>query len=243
MKRFKQGFTLLELLVSMTVLTVVLFIVAQIIAQASAVSGRESKQLSSFSGVTSASDRLATDLSRRVRGNNSLIVTPDGKILSFYTQVRNGAPQSRISLVTYLIKDGKLLRKVEPVEWSDYLVKATPAADGEILSDEIFGLQFSFMRRDGSIYPDAGSRPGQNEALVATFACLDSRSRKRLSSAETALQTLNSNFLTGVETTGSKQTPLHLWNSTDLSKHISAAGGAATIRSHTFFYERYYSLD
>jgi prepilin-type N-terminal cleavage/methylation domain-containing protein len=242
MKRFEQGFTLLELLVSMAVLAVVLFIVAQIISQASNVSERESKQLSSFSGVTSASDRLATDLARRMRGNDFLTVAPDGKTLSFYAQVRNSAPQSRMSLVTYLIKDGKLLRKVEPVDWADHLVQALPATDGETLSDEVFGLEFSFLRRDGSIYPDIGSTPESNGALVATFACLDSRSRKRLPDAGTVLQALNSS-LTGVEPTGSKQTPLHLWNSTDLSQQISAAQGANTIRSHTFFYERYYSLD
>lgn len=239
----RSGFTLLEVLVSVAVLAVVLFVVAQIIAQASNISGKESKNLSSFSGVTGASDRLATDLARRVHGEDSLAVTPDGKTLSFYAQVRNSVAQSRISLVTYLVKDGKLLRSVEPVAWTDHPVKAIPATDGEILSDEVFGLQFSFMRRDGSIYPDVGSKLEQNGALVATFACLDSRSRKRLSNAETLLKALNSNSLTGVETNGSKQTPLRLWNSTDLGQQVSVSDGANTIRSHTIFYERYYSLD
>lgn len=229
------------MLASMAVLAVVLVLASQILSQASQSSERESKRLTSFSGAIGAFDRLATDLAMRVRGANSLVVTNDGKTLSFFAQVRNSNAGSRISQVTYFAKEGKLFRQVEPVDWLHSPTTPTPATDGDILSDEVFGLQFSFLRRDGGIYPDTGAKPEENAALVATFACLDKRSRARFQTSDTVLETLNTSHLKGVSVGGSTQTPLHVWNAETLSQQTSEL--ETTIRNHAYFYERLYPLD
>lgn len=238
---FRNGFTLLELLAAMTVLVMILLLFTQIFGHASKASEGETRKISSFSGAIGAFDRLSMDLAMRVRGENALAVSSDGKTLSFFTQVRNSGGSSRASLVTYLIKDGKLLRNVKPTQWSDSMTQPIPASDGEVLSDEIFGLQFSFMRRDGFVYPGVGTSLSQNSSLIATFACLDRSSRQRFHNAEVRLNELNLSALNGVSASGSALTPLSFWDAISLSEKAGELESA--IRSHVSFYERRYALD
>jgi len=225
----------------MTVLVLILLLFTQIFGHASKTSEGETRKISSFSGAIGAFDRLSMDLAMRVRSENALAVSSDGKTLSFFTQVRNSGGSSRASLVTYLIKDGKLLRSVKPTHWSDSTSQPIPASDGEVLADEVFGLQFSFMRRDGLMYPNVGTSLSENSSLIATFACLDRRSRQRFQNAEVRLNELNLSALNGVSESGSSLTPLSFWDAVSLSEKAGELGAA--IRTHASFYERRYALD
>lgn len=233
---------MVEVLVTIGVLTMVLAIFAQIFGQASSISVRETKRSSSFSGVVLALDRLSIDLARRVRGENMLTVSPDGKALSFYTQVRNSAAGSRLSLISYHLENGKLFRNVQAVNWGDeFSGPPVVTGEGEVLAAEVFGLQLSFLRQDGRIYPQPHEKAENNVALIVTMASLDLHSRRRSPEADPTLAALNATHLPGVDPAGSTETPLHLWDAVLLSQQADELESA--IRQDAFFHERYYSLD
>lgn len=159
-----QAFTLLEILVAMTVLAVIVVLMAQVFAGVSSNASMSSMRLQENSDVRNAMDRVAFDLEAMVRGGNTVPVFNsnangggDGNdAIAFLSNVRamSGTTYSRLAEIGYFIAPASsdttllpaeaallgtqpvLMRANTPVEWTTDLspFSANQASTGTVTS-------------------------------------------------------------------------------------------------------------
>jgi len=128
-----SGFTLIEMMVALTVLVLLVLLTAQIMGNTSKVTSGVSRQLDADAEARSVFDRMGADLSQmviRADVDALFLGLPRGGVgndrndqLYFYSQVpaysANGAQQSSISLISYRVKNQCLERLGAARSWDE----------------------------------------------------------------------------------------------------------------------------
>jgi prepilin-type N-terminal cleavage/methylation domain-containing protein len=207
-----QGFTLVEMLVAMAVLSILAVLLAQVVALTSQATAAASKHLDATGQARVVFDRLATDLAGRPnRSDLGMLftkVTPGNDSFQFYTQANGYSGARQVTAVGYRIQQttaGRLYQLERGAAGTDWTgntnplvqflpnVFAAPAvsdANYDVLANDVFRLEFCFLLNTGllsttsaSPYNSAGLQTYSDVVgLVVGLGVLDGRSRELISS-------------------------------------------------------------
>ncbi|SDT88593.1 Verru_Chthon cassette protein C [Verrucomicrobium sp. GAS474] len=197
----RGGFTLVEVLVAITVLTLITTLLTQMMGTAQKVSNVVQQRINNFTKARALLDLLARDLSAGLY-RSDLAVYPAGSqtTIAFYT-LRPGASSAatrNLALVQYSIDatstDSILKRSDLSIGWGSQakdvsfgdatltnLARVTPSDT----ASGVVGLQIRFVMADGttqSTYANTVDNPLR--AIGVTLAVVDDESLKRMTPAE-----------------------------------------------------------
>lgn len=238
------GFTLVELLTAMAVMSLVLVLVSQMVGSALSWAGSSRTAMNCGEQARAIWQRLAFDLNARVDEPNIRAVKTAGgnDSVVLLSDVRNVSGTSRFTRVTWQVAEANnpltgrseplLFRVLDPVAWDDdpSATLAGPVSPqmGDLYSGGTFRLEVAFVRKDGSLTADPPVDPGDIDALVVGAAVLDASVRTRLSDAEIK------NLATRLPDAQDGRTPVEGWQAADL-------GGKAA--PHARFYQQTFFLN
>ena len=158
-----SAFTLVEMLVSMTILTLLLFLIAQMVNSTAALTAGSSRHLAADSQARLAFDRMAVDFSQIVKRqdvdyffqNNGSGTPGMNDQMAFYSEttgyypsgVTGPVPKSNVSLVGYCIVNNQLMRLNKALVWNG-VTSGTNGAAGLTASP----TAMTFMSRQTPAY-------------------------------------------------------------------------------------------
>lgn len=204
--RHHAAFTLVELLVAMTILTMLMLVVGKIIGMTSQSAAINSKRLDGMGQVRMALDWMGSDIAARVKrsdvGHGCIKVGGNGNdLLGFYSEVDAYSGGRKIAAVGYRIQEPnpaptrgqpfQLERGVEGTDWAlaggVRFSQAFPVidnADYEVLADSILRIEFCYLKTDGTLSNSAAADLSDVSAIVVALAVLDSSTRKLTTAGE-----------------------------------------------------------
>jgi len=191
MNRQNHGFTLIEMLTALAVTTILLaFLFSSLDLMSRAV--RESERpVNGIAQARLALDRMNQDLASRPAGSDLPQLLQknvmDNDVLGFFSGQRSSTGDRGLSAVVYRLADGtsELLRLSKghsflanprvPFGQPDF----PPIADLEptTLARSIIRMEFSFVRKDGTVGASGTLNPNDYAAVIATVAAVDERTR------------------------------------------------------------------
>lgn len=214
----RQGFTLLEVLVATAVLVVLVTLVSQLVKGVSVATLSSRKRLDADAASRMALGVMSNDFAKMVRRPMAEVdylfsKNPGNDRFFFYSEAPgySATPQSKgsVSLVGYQINSQfqlQRLGKALPLSGTGSLILLSGSSnqlaslfsatlsgtdDFQVISDEIFRLEFCFLRKDGLYFePSQAWKPWGDDdndgipnikdvrAVVVTVVCLDKTSRK-----------------------------------------------------------------
>jgi prepilin-type N-terminal cleavage/methylation domain-containing protein len=136
----RNGFTMIEILVAITVLAILMAFIAQLLNNASILTAKGMKRMDADTQARMALDRMALDLSKMIlrkdldylfdkkNGNDQMAFFSESTGY-FPSGVTGTTPKSNVSLVGYRIKDNKLERLSKGLIWNG-VTSATSGASG-----------------------------------------------------------------------------------------------------------------
>ncbi|SDT94850.1 prepilin-type N-terminal cleavage/methylation domain-containing protein [Verrucomicrobium sp. GAS474] len=204
--RSAVGFSLLELLVSVTVLSILVMILAQVITLTGQAIGINTKKLDGAGQARIFFNRLAADLAARPqRADLGMTWTKaaGNDAIRFYSAVGGYSGARNVSLIGYRIQEaapGRLFQLERGATGADWLAGgshplfltqalASPnAEDYEVLSQGVLRLEFSYLLNTASpatrVSLAAASDYSDVGAVIVAIAVLDAKSRLLLSPAQ-----------------------------------------------------------
>lgn len=247
-----RGFSLVEILVACAVLTVLVGILASALSGFVSVASTSGGRLESNNQSRTAFDRLAFDLGSSIRNDdvtidfhkNAQVLVGTASLndsLALLADVRSTAGDSRAARIGYEVGEASdaasgvtgaaLMRCVEPFPWTDDVLNKTltSAAERQPLGGGIFRMEFSFLKKDGTL---VANPPAQEDiaALIVATATLDEATLSKLQPAErTALAQALADSEDG-------KLPLAGWNVTDFDDLPRPVAQAVR------FHQRYFYL-
>ena len=205
----RRGFTLVEMLAAMAVLTILILMVTSLMRGASATIANSTDHLNADDQARMVLDRMQIDFARMLKRNDVYFqFTRDGQTgndqFSFFSETPGftaagsaAAAQSNLSLVSYQFNSSYQLERLgQGYQWTDMTFSPTNApvtqeADLHILSTSVFRMEVAFlMRQDDTHFiitstaPTPGSQAFQNLwAVMVAIAVLDPNSQKLVNAA------------------------------------------------------------
>lgn len=228
-----QGFTLVELLVAVAIMTMILAIFSQMLGSVSTIWSQVKGGVDNYTAARGILDDLQVDLSRAViRRDLGAFCDKDGSPgLSFYTE-RAGldAPTTdrQLQLVSYSVQSTMsgssnttmtLQRSALQIAWDNASALSfgttnalpetdSPSANEESAAQGILGLTVKFINADGSL--NNTFTYGSSQAVTVSLAVVAGRTNQQLSAAQKmTLETLFTNKATSASSTVSVES---LWN-------------------------------
>lgn len=250
-KAASAGFTLIEVLVACSIMALLLVVIAQIINMTSGTVRAAASKTSSVMEARFFLDRISSDLEHRVK-RDDIATFFEKKVgndrVLFFSEVAAYTGDRLISGVSYQVNEDvgdryfRLERGVEGITWSgstaftfdNATLPTVQDANFEIIADNIFRFEFTFLKKDGSISNLAASNLSDVSAVIVAVATVDGKLRTRL--GDSALSLLSSRLPDAEENV----TPIITWkNARD--QHASFASGLPTdVVNSVRFYQRYY---
>jgi type II secretory pathway pseudopilin PulG len=195
----RDGFTLLEVLVSTVVLMLLLVLVAQIVGVTGDAIGRTRSKMAAAGEARLFLDRLGADLAVRVTRSDvpvEFINAAGNDTLRFYAEADGYGGDRGVSLVGYRVQESssdryfQVERGATGSNWDGNPLGAgslptTNDADYEVLSDGIFRMEICYLKKsDGSLTNVRPALVGDIAALVVGVAVIAKESRAKLSDAQ-----------------------------------------------------------
>lgn len=198
----RGAFTLVEVLVATSVLTLMVLMMTALLDSASLSVTSSNKYLAADDQARQAFDRMQLDFARMLKRNDvyfQFLKQSGNDQLTFYSETPgyfatsvSSTSQSNLSLVDYQFNTAyQLCRLGQGYQWTD--IAFTPGsgpsinpANLHVLGNSIFRMECAFLLRAGdtslqitSVAPTPGSASFQNlEAIVVALGVLDSNSQK-----------------------------------------------------------------
>lgn len=207
--RFRNSFTLLELLVGIAILALMTVFLTQIIVISSQTWQQGQARADDFSKARALLDLLTSDLKNGVY-REDLCAFP-GSAVAFYTRrsgFSEGSSVRDVSLVRYTLNTNSVLQRADmPINWTDQATiisfgntNALPnlsSVNSRDTSDGVVGFKVLFLGTDGrlsSTYAPANGLRGFSIGL----AVVDKQTLKKLTSTQLGtLQSALQNQVTG----------------------------------------------
>jgi prepilin-type N-terminal cleavage/methylation domain-containing protein len=263
----RSGFSLVELLTSITILSFVLVILVKMVGLVSVTWSDGQRQVSNLTKARAMLDLMARDVQAGVY-RNDLRVFPDlSGTLALFTKQPSISGSRNISLVTYALDANTtsswMYRGDMGMDWTPQLpfvpfsyTSGSAAASGTIASlvgsnaitlremvHGVVGWRVVFVLADGTLslsYPDPG---GVNPARIIgfTIVAIDDKTLKRLTG--TNISTLRTNLSRVIQTGAEGQTPKAVWESyLNNPAKWNGDGNPKGITAGINIFERYVSL-
>ena len=195
------GFTLIEILVSITLLAILLLIIVSMAGNTASVSSISLRKISAESGARQTLDRMSADfslaairpdLSQKI-GKQGSLSAPGNDEIAFHAQAEGYVGDRGVSRVGYRIPPGtnQLLRGSQGLYWeggasrqidwgTTNFIPIDPVTSAEVLGKDIFRFELAFVMSDGTFRGSVDSfQPGPGgvkvAAVIVGVAALDSR--------------------------------------------------------------------
>ncbi len=204
-----RAFTLLELLVSMTILMLLTLLISQIVGMSGASTSSNTRKLQLLQESRFVLDRMGLDLAARLRrpelpllftkavGNDEAL---------FVSQIEGFDGDRSVSLIRYHLEETsgaryfQLERAAESFYWDAgsnpsepqatlRFDAATPLPTPSVVNHEVFSpnvirIEWSYRRKNGELRATAAADWSDVESLIVTVALLDDIGRQMLSEAQ-----------------------------------------------------------
>jgi len=257
-KRGGLGFTMIEMLVAMAVLTLLVVLIAQIIGMTTSSVSSSSRKLDGVTEARFALDRLGVDWAGRldrsdvdhrftkVDGNSG---QPGNDELSFYSEVDGYQGSRKLSVVGYRVQTVdpervyQMERGVQGTDWStasplifgSQPLPIIPDTDYEVLSDGVLRLEFCYLKTDGTLSNTVKPDLSDASALVVAVAVLDGASRKVVTDAQLKL------LAASLPDAAEGKDPIKQWHDA-ISGSQLPTGIPEKATQALRFYQRYYEI-
>jgi prepilin-type N-terminal cleavage/methylation domain-containing protein len=249
----KRAFTLVELLVSLAVLSVLVVLLAQVITLTGQAIAINTTKLDAAKQARLFFDRLATDLALRPRRTDlgmQFLSVAGSDSFQFYSQVDGYSGTRHIAAVGYRIGTvngniSGLERGATGTDWLAsgnpliFLPKASvpppPDSDYELLAAGIFRLEICYLLNTGALTTVPKSDFSNVSALVVAIGVLDENSRKILSDAQL------SQLAGALKDVTDLHDPISIWN-TELTGTGFASGIPPRAVKNLRLYQRIFLL-
>jgi len=160
-----RAFTILELLVAMTVLAMILVLMVQVVDGIMKSTKTQSQQMDSVAAARRTLDIMLTDIQSSANGEASAILVPAGtstNLLALLTTRRgmSGAPNHRFLSVAYSTNaNNQIIRSYGSVNFSqtDLLTAATTTTESSPLASGVLAVQVRALGDGANIYPIANT--------------------------------------------------------------------------------------
>jgi prepilin-type N-terminal cleavage/methylation domain-containing protein len=168
-----NGFSILELLVAVAVLSIVVVLMAQMLGSASTMISGSSKRMAADEEARLVFDRMAADFSRMVKredvdsmfvgkvGNDEMFFYTDSPAI--YASTTNNSP---VAVVGYRVESNSLVRLSEGKNWDDlmfltigttgstntnsWIVNHTNSVNRSTIGPSVFRMEYTFLMKPGS---------------------------------------------------------------------------------------------
>ena len=154
-----SGFTILELLVAMAVLSLILVMLVQVVNGLLQATRTQNQQMDSVSAARRAIDVIAADLRNAIVGDNAAILAPDGassNLFALVTSRRSAstATSPRFLAVSYATNaSNQLIRSYGSVDYAQAnLLSITTVAPAEPLAKGVLAIQARAMADGTNVY-------------------------------------------------------------------------------------------
>ena len=200
----QRGFTLVEMLAAMAVLTILILMVTSLMRGASVTIANSTDHLNADDQARLTLDRMQIDFARMLKRNDVYFEFKRDSLtgndqFTFFSETpgfnasgTTAATESNLSLVSYQFNSSYQLERLgQGYQWTDMTFSPTNApvtqeADLHILSTSVFRMEVAFlMRQDDTHFiitstaPTPGSQAFQNLwAVMVAIAVLDPNSQK-----------------------------------------------------------------
>lgn len=255
-----QGFTLIEMLTAMAVLTVLLIMIIQVINQTTKATVNESKRMDVVADARQGFDHLAVDWAARARGRGvkaTFTKQSGNDAFIFFSQMPSYSGTRTLATIGYQIAKtsgtygleraslGYNWRSSDPTPDGNpvMLFPAAPAAlkptDYQVLSPTVFRMEICFISKTtGNIIATPTTTEVEKiGGIIVAVAALDPKSRKIISDGQ-----LDKLIEALPDVTVDGQEPKSLWQaeldqSTFAPDVPRAVVGAIRIFQRTYFFE------
>lgn len=245
--RLEHAFTIIELLVAMTILALLTVLIVNIVGMVTNTISSSSQKRDALSQARFCLDRLGVDFDNqllRADLDHGISKKAGSDVLNFYSQVDGFSGARQVAALSYRVKDDplsglQLERGVQGAEWSGntqpgFLPAAFPAvaeSDFEVLSDSVFRLEFTYLKKDGTLSSQVLPDLSDVKSIVVAIAVLDAKTRKILTKEQVRLL---SSTLADVQ---DGETPIVSWFQASFPSDIPLKATQG-IR----YYQRYYDI-
>lgn len=259
------GFTLVEMLVAVAILTMLVVLVAQMVGSIATGTASSSKHISADDEARLVFDRMAGDFSgmvTRPEVNPLWVKNAGNDEFYFYSQApglfANTSSNSQIALIGYRVTTNGLERLGKGLGWDDLVfatnqpVSTATATEYSSIAPSVFRLEYTLLMKPGSTNSN-GTTNGANvhaptnnlgqsmndvAGVVIAIGILDQASRKI-----TPAKTINDlgNDTTTFPDAGVSGIPLGSW--TTNARMLPASSLPAAARSQIRVYQRYLPLN
>ncbi len=215
-RRSNKGFTLVELLVSITVLTLIILLISRLFNSASALTTSSNKRMDVDGQARPLLDRIAVDLAQMVRrsdvdyyGKSSSNAQVGNDQIAFYSVVPGYSTTSAspVSLVAYRINAQRQAERMgkgliwngdssagSPIVFLPLTITTTWAAatnnttdpDYELVAPNVFRFEYYYVLKNGNLSDTAPNGMQDVTAISVAIAAIDPKSRLLLSDAQIA---------------------------------------------------------
>ena len=202
----RRGFTLVEMLVAATVMTMLVLMIAGLMRGASSTIATSGRHLDADGQARQVLDQIQMDLARMLKRTDiyfQFAKQAGNDQFTFYCETpglfATGVPsskQSNLSLLCYRFDDAYQLERLDQgCQWTDVTFSPTAVpvleqSNFQVLSSSVFRMEIAFLLRDGDTSllitgtpPTPGSQAFRNlAAIIVAIAVFDSNSQKLIGS-------------------------------------------------------------
>ncbi len=264
----RAAFTLVEVLVSMTVLILLVSLVSSITNNATRTISGGGRRIESDNEARSVFNRMAIDFSRMIRrpdlNYSAFQKLPGNDAFAFYAEANGYPPQnattgqlSPYSIVGYQVAGdnaffpGSVLnRTAEAQKWlpaitSGTITLPTSATSVSTAGNLVFRMEYTLLQKDGTISPTASIKDAA--AIVVGIGVLDGQARAMASGGDLAWKDSSLTAPLVFADVTNDQLPLNVWqsklNSTGGIEQVVSDGGIPANAARAIrVYQRYFYL-
>lgn len=247
-----RGFTIIELLTAMAVLSILVVLVAQIISVSTKATTISGNQLNNLEKSRRVFDRIGMDLSSAISNAEIPFLvdkSPESDTLRFYSQKSGFDSSSRgISLVEYRVNTAGTS---SPYAWERGLVGVDSLPFGgasapslsptyQSIAEGIIRFKVSFLEvGTGAMSPSPPASPLKTAAVIVTMVVVDDNILKTVTQGE--IDTLAGKFTGTISGTMTAENNYFTsWNET--IKTLSASNVSPRLIQATRVYQTYYEV-
>jgi prepilin-type N-terminal cleavage/methylation domain-containing protein len=222
---FRNGFTLVELMVATVVLTLIMLLMAQVLNQMEHGVNILDRKLDSSSLIRVALNKIGYDLSSRVIVDTTIGITAikhaGNDELDFYSYVRTTAAESRFAKLDFVIGTQQSATSTQTIPallvgntgvgWNIDPLTITNAGPEDCLSAGIFRFEVAFLSTTGVLTANPPPVTTQLRAVIVAVAALDPQTYQQLT--PTQISSLPGRLSDAVD----GQPPATAWTNVDYS--------------------------
>jgi prepilin-type N-terminal cleavage/methylation domain-containing protein len=252
----RKGFTMVELLVSMTILSLLVIAIVQITAFTGQAININSRNLDAAGQARLVFDRLGSDFAARINRTDlpmTFTIQSGNDSFQFYSEVAGYTGDRQVSIVGYSINSNNELQRgatgtsfesgaTQIVFSPPSMILAPPAVGNfDVLAPGVFRLEVCYLIKSGShagLYSNSNQGANATDysnvaAFVVAIAVLDTQSLKLVSSGQLASLAAPNVFSDTME--GSD--PISAWNTT-INNGLAVTGVPPRVCQNVHVYER-----